>query len=277
MADRSFHFIPGHRADLFACVDRLEADHYVFDLEDAVPQAHKTAAREGLARFLAGRTAGNFFLRTHSPSAAEFACDVALLRTLPGLGIVLPKIADDGALNELVRCLDYSNRRIVGLIESFAGVGAMEEIVDRAPLDLYGLGLGMEDLLSASCFTETQLTQLVAYLQCRLAVTCLARGIVPIDGICTEVNDIDVITAHCLKGRSAGLAGKFTIHPRQIPVVNRVFWPETEARAWAEQIAKHAGPTTETGYQRVGGVLITPPKVKKANRILSQLRETEHG
>ena len=259
------------------CVDRLDADHFVFDLEDSVAQSQKVQARDSIARFLEGRESGNLLVRIHSPAEPAFVDDVELMRAFEGVGIVLPKITDASTLHELADVLDVRRRRVIGLVESLAGVEAVERMVDRSPIRLFGLGIGVEDMLTSSFFTETELSSLVGHVKCRLAVTCLTRGIVPIDGICPEVNDVGAIARHCRRGRSTGMVGKFTIHPRQIPVANQMFWPDSASRAWAERIMEQAGPVSETGYQRVGDLLITPPKVKKARWILNQLREPNHG
>ena len=49
---RSKLFVPGNRPDLMVKAARGAADALSFDLEDAVPEAEKAAARQATAEFL---------------------------------------------------------------------------------------------------------------------------------------------------------------------------------------------------------------------------------
>jgi citrate lyase subunit beta/citryl-CoA lyase len=267
MADRSFHFVPGSRPDLFERLETLGADRYVLDLEDAVPLALKQRAREDVARFL--RTAGGdaCFVRVNPCQTPEGVADMAALAGLPGVGLVVSKIDSEPTLEAALAAAGTGPRPIVALVESFAGIRRLPAMLERHAGRLHGVAVGVEDLLATSCFDEQELAALVAHAKCAVATECLAHGLLPIDGICTDTVDAAAIEAHAVRGRATGMAAKFTIHPRQIPVVNAVFGPSAERVRWAEEIVWLAGSAADTGYVRMGDVLVTPPKVKKARHI----------
>jgi len=267
MPDRSFQFVPASRPDLFVRLCRLGADPYVIDLEDAVPLAVKPQAREDVAGFLRSSGTKACFVRVNPCHTPEGVADLAALAELPGVGLVMPKIDSEPALAAALAAAGAAPRRVIALVESFAGIRRLPEMLDRHPGRLFGVAVGIEDLLATSCFDEEELAALVAHVKCVVATECLARGLLPIDGICTDTLDAAAIEAHAVRGRATGMAGKFTIHPRQVPIVNAVFGPSTERVRWAEEIVRLAGPSADTGYVRMGDVLVTPPKVRKARHI----------
>lgn len=272
MPDRSFHFIPGTRPDLFDRVGRLGADHYVLDLEDAVPHDSKDVARAGVADFVRSRPEAGCFVRLNPLDTAAGRADAAALAEIPGLGVMASKLEDAQDVAVLERALGPGPWRLVGLIESFAALERLPGILDRAGGRLVAMALGMEDLLTTTCFAEEDLVALTTHVRCRFAVACLARGVAAIDGICLETADAARIRDHALRGRAAGLAGQLTIHPAQVPIVNEIYGPPEAQVRWAERVLEAAGPEAATGYVRQGGLLVTPPKVKKALHIRNATR-----
>ena len=277
MPDRSFHFIPGNRPEWFAGAGTLGADQLIFDLEDSVPSAEKESARRHVGEHLRKGDTANWFVRIHGHETAEFHNDVTLLREFPTVGLVIPKLSHESDWIQLASCINGQGRRVIVLIESFSAVDTLSALLDSSPWRLYGVGLGLEDLFSSVCFDVGQLDLLVQYVRSRIAIACLARRLAAIDAICGEIRDADEIQRHCLTGRAAGMGGKFTIHPAQVPTVNRVYSPDAAAVQWAQTIAHLSDMDDETGYRRVGDMILTPPKVKKARNILRCMREIENG
>ena len=51
-------------------------------------------------------------------------------------------------------------------------------------------------------------------------------------------------------------------------MINAIFAPAADVVRWAERVAELTGLRDDLGYQRLGGMIVTPPKIKKARQIL---------
>ena len=86
--------------------------------------------------------------------------------------------------------------------------------------------------------------------------------------------DVNRLNCECEQSRNLGFDGKFTIHPKQISVVNKLYSVSDESRIWAEQVLDKSNQETGVGYTIKDGELITPPKVAKAKRIADAIEES---
>jgi citrate lyase subunit beta / citryl-CoA lyase len=269
MPSRSFHFIPGHKPRLFSRLADLAADHVVFDLEDAVPSAEKSAARRRLDSFFRETDIRSHFVRIHEPGHVEYSMDLELLRAWPTLGVVVPKFAGADDWTVLRRECGVDERRSILLLEGFGALPQLEATFARCDRLPFGVGLGFEDMLADVPFRADDLEHLLRHIRTGLAVWGRAHGVLTIDGISAADAEDSVFREHCLEARSCGLQGKLSIHPRQIALINESFSPSSEMVQWAEKIARLTGLQEHFGYERMGNEVITPPKIKKARHILA--------
>jgi len=274
MRGRSFHFIPAHQAPWFEGIGRLGADAYVLDLEDAVPASERVAARDHLRRLFRGGAMRECFIRIHEPGHAEYAPDAALLRELPAVGVVVPKCDGLEALVTLDQDIQLDGRPVIVMVESFVSVLELPRLLAQRPVAVAGVGLGFEDMLTALPHAADELTTLIQHVRSSVALACRAHGVLAIDGISGADEPEAVFERHCAEGRACGLHGKFSIHPRQVAPINRVFGPSAVQSQWAQRIADLTGLRDDFGYQRVQDLVITPPKIKKARHILETARDT---
>ena len=86
---RSLLFVPGDRADRFAKAQASGAHQVIYDLEDAVAPGMKDSARNAVFAHLAEGRAG--VVRLNAADTGWFADDLALLKSLPGATVMLPK------------------------------------------------------------------------------------------------------------------------------------------------------------------------------------------
>src|SRR5437660_17471 len=109
---RSLLYIPAHVDQFIAKAHARGADALILDLEDAIPEAHKDAARAGLADAVAsaGRGGATIFVRIN---AGERQREDALAACRAGArGLFVPKAADPAALDELASWLAQEEARL---------------------------------------------------------------------------------------------------------------------------------------------------------------------
>src|SRR5206468_9157148 len=64
------------------------------------------------------------------------------------------------------------------------------------------------------------------YALARIAVTCRANGLRPIDGPFGDFNDPDGFLSAARRAAALGFEGKWAIHPSQVDLANTVFTPD---------------------------------------------------
>src|SRR5262249_28508441 len=74
-----------------------------------------------------------------------------------------------------------------------------------------------------------------AYPRSRIGVAAHAVGLEPIDGPYAVVSDVDGLRRSAHRARALGFAGKWVIHPDQIPTCMTLFTPSDEEVAKAER------------------------------------------
>ena len=263
---RSYLFVPGSRPERFERALGSGAHAVIVDLEDAVPPDQKVAARESLARWLA--PSHPVMVRINPPGTEWHDGDLALCR-LPGVaGIVVPKIETvDPVLEALCR---EGSRALLPLIETGAGFDNARAIAASpvVPRLLFGsidfqVDLGIDGDGEELLHFRSQL----------VLVSRLAGLQPPADGVCTEIDDPEMLEADTERARRLGFGAKLCIHPRQVPLVNACFTPGPEEVLWARRVL--AAATQSRGAAvALDGRMVDRPVILKAERIV---REAERG
>lgn len=270
MFERSFHFVPAHRPEFFTRLYELGADAIVFDLEDAVPYDKKPEAISYLMEIL-GSAIFNVpcYVRVNGSDAPWTAAESHLLLEYPNLGIVLPKASGPLSVQHALR--EYRSndaRNLIILIEDFQALLHLGELARLESLT--AIGLGLEDLYHSSRFNSSELKALTGRIRSELAIHCHANGIIGIDSISADLSAGSSLEQDTVDARAAGLDAKFSIHPNQIPVINRILSPSPEAVEAAMRLNDlNMVNADHSGYQVICGEIVSPPKLKKAQTIIN--------
>lgn len=284
---RSKLFVPGNRPEFFAKALASDADALSFDLEDAVPEDRKDAARHALAglfadpRTIAARK--TLIVRVNAVQTAAFAKDVRALAGDSVDIINVPKVeSPDEVLQaaELVIAASAAQHaartpRLLLNIESPRGLRRAAEIAQTHPL-VMGLQLGFGDLFEPLGIARRD-TQAVHACMLALRLAAGEAGVVAVDGAFPDIGDADGYRAEAEQARRLGFVGKSCIHPKQVALANAVFRPgaaEIERALRVVEAAAHAA-SAGLGACTVDGQMIDGPFVKRAEVLLAQARE--HG
>ena len=89
---RSLLFLPGNREKFLEKAAAFDADGFIVDFEDSVPDAEKAAARRCLAAHAPALRAKAIWVRPNAPGTRHFEEDLAAICATPGIsGLLLPK------------------------------------------------------------------------------------------------------------------------------------------------------------------------------------------
>lgn len=262
--NRSFHFIPADNHKFLKKSKGINADILIYDLEDAVSNTNKSLARDNISNL--NPQTDNAFIRVNSFDSNWIEEDLKLIKNLSNkVGVVLPKTQSINDITSIKTRLEREVK-VIPLIEDFISLAECVQIL-KHPM-IFAAGLGVEDLLSSLPYTNDNLDLLIDNLRFELIKYSQACGIIPIDVISTETNNMKKFQSECLKSRSMGFTSKFSIHPNQLETINNTFSPNEEELKWANNILNHSRDENSGYKMHPDGILTTPPKIKKALNIL---------
>jgi citrate lyase subunit beta/citryl-CoA lyase len=180
-------------------------------------------------------------------------------------GIVLPKAERPEDIARLVR---EGARTVLPLIESALGFHHALELA-RQP--------GVERLLFGSIDFSVDLgltegVETLQYFRSQLVLVSRLAGILPpVDGVTTQLDDIDRITDDTRRARRNGFGGKLCIHPRQVAPVNAAFAPSADEAAWAARVLQ-AVENTDGAAVALDGKMVDRPVILQAQAIMEEVR-----
>ena len=281
---RSKLFVPASRPELFAKALNSAADAISFDLEDAVEEGAKPAAREQLVKlFQGGRAAMNgklIVVRVNAVGTPHFAADLAAVACEAVDVVNLPMVEGAGTVREAMAMLEQLERQrglpprigILANIESPRGVRLAAEIATAHPR-VMGLQIGYGDLFSPLGIAsgEPSATQAV-----RVAVRLAAgeAGIDAYDGAYVDIQNPDGFVRDARAAQQLGFAGRSCIHPTQIALANDVFRPSDADIAHALRVVDAARESLAKGVGAfvVDGRLVDGPFITRAEHLVALAR-----
>ncbi len=272
---RSFLFVPGNRPERFAKAISSGADAVILDLEDSVPVADKTLAREAITREWP-RMQGckvPLVVRINAITSNEAETDLAWLSRLPGVAAVMIPKAESADCMARLR-LRLGPVMLLPLIESAAGYQAVNEIASVP--GVLRLAVGHIDFMADTGIqcddAESELIPL------RFAVTVATRLhqlSSAIDGVTVQVGDVNKLRSDTSRAVRLGFGAKLCIHPRQIDPVHAALMPSEEAVSWAQRVIA-ADAASGGAAVLVDGNMIDLPLVIQARSLLMRAKRFVH-
>ncbi|WP_336987143.1 CoA ester lyase [Altererythrobacter aquiaggeris] len=280
---RSLMFIPGDSVKKLAKADTCGADAVILDLEDAVAEDNKPAARMLVGKFLQDRPkAGRkmqIWVRVN-PLGTGLTLDdlVAVIGHEPD-GIMQPKTdgpADVEQLSHYIDALEVQSGIDRGKIkiipvatETAIAPFSLGEFAYAGLERLAGLTWGAEDLAAAVGGQGNRMPDgswMYTYQMVRAQVLLAAHaaGVPAIDTLFADFRDEEGLRAESRLGRAEGFSGRLVIHPAQVVPVNESFSPSKDEVAMARKIVAAFEAQPGTGAIGIDGKMYDIPHLKSA-------------
>ena len=264
---RSKLFVPGARPELFPKAFASAADAVSIDLEDAVSEDNKSAARAHVVAFLGSDAAAGsgkvVIVRVNAAMSPHFEADLELARHARVALINLPKVESPEDVEAAAARIGGAPK-ILANIETAAGVQRAAEIA--AHPCVVGLQVGYVDLFESLGADRRDAANVHAVMfAVRIAAAC--SGKFAYDGAFPDVHDAAGFRAEALMARKLGFLGKSCIHPSQTPIANEVFAPNDAELAQAERVLQAA--RTRAGAFLLDGRMIDAPAIRRAEALLA--------
>jgi citrate lyase subunit beta/citryl-CoA lyase len=264
IAPRSALFLPASNARAIEKARGLACDMVILDLEDAVKDDDKAAARAAAVVAMdAGFDGRIAAIRVNAMDSGFHAADVAAVTGAACDVVVVPKVEDAVAIGALAARL---GKPVYAMIETPLGVHHAIDIA--AQPGVAGLIAGTNDLANElNLPSDPARTGLVLALQTMVLAARLA-GIAALDGVFNRLKDESGLIAECAQGRLFGFDGKTLIHPNQIAPANAGFGPSADEVAEAHALIAAA----TGGAERFQDRMIESMHVESARRVLARAR-----
>ena len=275
------------------------ADVVLLDLEDAVAPTEKEAAREAAGRALVELDWGRTTRAVRVNAVDSPWCYVDIVEVVRQAGsrldlLIVPKVRSerdvwfvDTLLTQLERSLDLADGsiKLEILVEDAMAMASVEALA-RCCGRIESLVLGTADLAAslgmppAAEASEHRVHWEARwqFARTRLTVASRAAAVQPVDGPWGDINDLEGCRQDALAARAIGMAGKWVIHPSQIPVVNEVITPSAQVVADAKELLEVLVKAESVGRGAVQhrGRMVDVAHARSCRDILLQAEDIRH-
>jgi malyl-CoA/(S)-citramalyl-CoA lyase len=307
---RSELAVPGSNVRMLEKAPRLGADIVMLDLEDAVAPDDKEQARRNVVNALLEQDWGSCSVSVRINGLDTHYCYRDVVDVVEQAGahidtILIPKVGRAGDVHMVATLLDQIEtavgiQRQIGiavLIETAMGMVNVDEIAMACPERMEAMVFGVADsaasiqshtasiggvdpnysVLTDGDERERHWGDQWHYPLARIAVTCRAHGLRPIDGPYGDFTDPAGYLAAARRAAVLGYEGKWAIHPSQIELANDVFTPDAHLVDRTRRIIAAMREAAKEGRGAVSldGRLIDAASIRMAENLLAKLDQIE--
>jgi len=280
---RSWLFAPGDSERKMEKATAGTAGVVLFDLEDAVAEGEKVAARARTSAFLAAQPSdrARLWVRINPLQGPHALADLAaVVPSHPG-GIMLPKSrgrADVERLDHYLSALEVAagiergTTAVIALVTETATSMFTTGTYAGAPR-LAALTWGAEDLADAVGAVDNRnadgsyaFTYEMARSFCLLGAA--SAGVAAVETIHGDFRDEAGLRRRAQQARRCGFCGMLAIHPAQVDVINEAFTPSAEEVRTAQEIVDLFAASPAAGVVAHKGAMLDRPHLARAQAVL---------
>jgi citrate lyase subunit beta/citryl-CoA lyase len=280
---RALLFTPADQPRKTSKVGRFGADACVIDLEDAVADERKAAAREATAAFVESYDDPSVLVvRVNGAGTGLIEGDLDAVVHPNVDAILVPKVEDPETLEaaaariaglEGERGAKPGSIRLIALIETAVGLARVEQIACAASPRLLTLVFGLVDFtLDIGVDLGDNAFEQLLYARSRIVVAArVGKLVAPIDGPYMKLDDHAGAAEQARRSRSLGFQGQVTVYPPQVEHVQGAYASFTDEEiAHAERVVEafEAGQAEGVAAIRVDEHFVDYPVYHRAKRML---------
>lgn len=280
---RSLLYVPANNRRFIAKAHTRGSDAIILDLEDAVPAAERSGAREELAESVAsvGQAGADVTVRINRPLRDAIADLEAAV--IPGVRSLFVAKTDSPAhlrlIDETVSELEAERGLPAGgigfsvMIESPGALRRAAKIC-AASTRVISMSLGGEDFATEMQAPPDPETLELPKILCLMAAR--EAGVMPLGflGTVADYTELEPVRDVLARSRKFGFEGASCIHPAMVPLLNEAFVPTPDEANWAERVvAEYSDAQKEgKGAITIDGKMVDVPVAIRAERLLARHR-----
>lgn len=313
--NRSELAVPGSNTKFLEKAASSPADVVFLDLEDAVAPDDKEQARKNIIQALNDLDWGKRTMSVRINGLDTHYCYRDVVDVVEQAGhkldlIMIPKVgtaadvyAIDMLLTQIEAAKGYTHKiGIEMIIETALGMANVDEIAAASKRN-ESLHFGVADYAASTRARTTRIggphpdyivltdpdekdgsrmthwQDMWHYAIARMVVAARANGLRPIDGPFGDIQDGDGYVAQAQRAAVLGCEGKWTIHPSQTDLANKVFSPAEKDVNQAKRIleAMEKAQKEGAGAVTLDGRLIDIASIKQAENLVKKAEQIAGG
>ncbi len=287
---RTLLFVPGNQPRMLKKSSGFDSQWLIPDLEDSVPQAEKTSARDIVAEHIPLLARARKFIvpRVNSLSSGLAENDIAAVASKEIIGISIGKISTVDDVNNVDQMLKAAEKKaglpighitILPFIETAKGVINAYEIC-QASDRIRWVAFGAEDFSADMSISRTvdnpepglaiSSEPGLTYPRSAVAIAARAAGVLALDTPYTRFRDPEGLKQEASLAKAIGYKGKLSIHPAQVEVIESIFKPSSSEIERARRVLDIASEaeTAGRGSASLDGEMIDMPVILRARNVL---------
>ncbi len=274
-------FTPGNRREFMEKASKFEPDAIVIDLEDALAKDLKEKVRQEVAALIPKLDVACIVRVNPEPEYLRKDMEAVVSEHI--FGLMVPKVETvdflktvDRILNGLEekRKLPLNSIKLLIGIETALGVMRCYELAGALTRN-YAVfcASGEEGDLQTSlrcAYSGLLFSRAKVLLDSRAAgIECV------LDGVFTNIQDLEGLRRECLFSKELGYDGRALIHPKHIPIARQVYSPGSEELDRCRRMIQAFEKGEAQGLAAISfeGQMVDYAAIKKAKRILSTSME----
>lgn len=272
---RSMLYVPGCNTRYLHKARTLRVDSVILDLGDPILVEKKVESRRNVceAVLAGGYGRREVVVRVNDLDSPWGRDDVKAVATVGADAVLFPNIESRSDVHEAIALLDEAGGKhlpVMVMIESPIGVLRAEEIA-AASERIACIVIATSDLLNQLHGRRTPDRTALHYSLGHVLVAGRAYDRAVVDGISTDLKDMQSFEFSCRLARDLGFDGKSLVHPFQLPYCNDAFTPKPHDLAAANEVieALERAHREGRGTVVVNGRLVEGHHVKAARRLLA--------
>lgn len=276
---RSLLFIPSHKIRFVDGVLKKNPDAICFDLEDALPDNKKKFGLEKLKIFLNDTKIDylKFFIRIEDIEKNNYDNVLSILNSKVH-SLVLPKISNVKSLKSFEKRLKMFEKKnkikkkitITLLIESIEGIFNLPQLIDSSNRVKYII-YGEEDFLNDFGYLDFDSTPNLNFFKSYISFIGKKNKLELIYTPYLYIKNFLGLKKHIKESQRFGFTGMLTVHPSQIPIVNKSYLPSKKNFNTAKLIL-NLNKNNKYKDQNISisrGKLLGPPMKRRAKKIIN--------
>jgi citrate lyase subunit beta/citryl-CoA lyase len=272
---RSMLYVPGCNNRYLHKARTLKVDSVILDLGDPILVEKKEQSRRLVAEAVLAGGYGRreVVVRVNDLDSPWGHDDVKAVAGIGADAVLFPNVESKADVQEALAALDAAGGQhlpIMLMIESPLGVLRAEEIASASER-IACLVMATSDLLNQLHGRRTPDRIAVVHSLSHVLLAGRAYDRSVVDGISTDLKDMQAFEFGCRLARDLGFDGKTLVHPFQLPYCNDAFTPKPHDLAAADEVIEALGRAHQEGRGTVvvNGRLVEGHHVKAARRLLA--------
>lgn len=262
---QSYFFIPTNRMVFVSKVTTLDADYFIFDMEESVREKDIDLCIENLRTI--GDVKDNYWLRLPTEDCEKYDQIVSAVFEMGFRKILLPKIYTAEQIKSIKNRLPQRDYTLGILVESAQALVHFSSIAANVP-HLRLVMIGSHDFCNEIGCRHAE--ENMVYLRQKLLVECKALSIPIVDYVSTNFSDLKQYQQECVRANDMGFDGKAIIHPKQLQAFNETLYYTKDEVTEAKKVMDTIDQLPEGSFAtiNVDGHLYERPHLKHLKSII---------